>query len=50
MNETSQYRADEEFARELDAADPLAGYRKQFHIPTRPDGEPKIYFAGNSLG
>jgi len=44
------FRPDEDFARELDAADPLAGYRRQFHIPRKPNGNPVIYFCGNSLG
>ncbi len=44
------FRPDEAFARELDAADPLAGYRRRFHIPTDPNGDEVIYFCGNSLG
>ncbi|MCH8965000.1 MAG: kynureninase [Planctomycetes bacterium] len=46
----SEFQPDEAFARQLDAADPLQGYRERFHIPRRPDGEPVIYFCGNSLG
>ena len=46
----SAFTVDEECARSLDATDPLRGYREQFHIPKRADGEPVIYFAGNSLG
>jgi kynureninase len=34
----------------LDAADPLARYREQFHVPRRADGKPVIYFCGHSLG
>jgi kynureninase len=34
----------------LDAADPLARYREQFHIPRRAGGKPVIYFCGHSLG
>lgn len=34
----------------LDRADPLRGYREQFHLPERSDGTPWIYFVGNSLG
>ena len=45
-----RYSTDEACAAQLDATDPLAGFRKQFHIPNRPDGTPVIYFAGNSLG
>jgi len=38
-----------DYARQQDAADPLRGYREQFHFP--PHGEGKsIYFCGNSLG
>ena len=48
--EQTEFRADAEFARELDAADPLAGYRDRFHLPTGPDGGDVIYFTGNSLG
>ena len=40
----------ESFAREMDAKDPLAGYREHFSIPPGPDGRPSIYFCGNSLG
>jgi kynureninase len=41
---------DESYALALDAADPLVPFRSQFHIPRRPDGNPVIYFCGNSLG
>ncbi len=37
------------FAQKLDAEDPLRHYRDEFHFPQR-DGNPVIYFAGNSLG
>ncbi len=47
---SEHYRPQEAFAGELDAADPLAGYRDRFHIPMRTTGEPVIYFCGNSLG
>ena len=50
MEDANDFQPDEDFARQLDAADPLAGYRERFHIPAQPDGAPKIYFAGNSLG
>ena len=33
-----------------DANDPLGQFRDRFHIPTGQDGEPLIYFSGNSLG
>jgi len=46
----SDYEAGEDYARSRDVADPLREYRRQFHLPLRPDGTPWIYFAGNSLG
>ena len=39
----------EEQALALDAADPLAGFRDEFHLPPHGDGE-QLYFCGNSLG
>jgi len=41
---------DEAGARELDAADPLARFRAEFHLPPAPSGEPAVYLVGNSLG
>ncbi len=38
------------YAESLDLADPLAGCREQFAIPTTPDGTPAVYLCGNSLG
>ena len=38
-----------EFAQQLDANDPLNGYRNKFHIP-EINGKEAIYFCGNSLG
>lgn len=35
---------------ELDALDPLAAYRAAFRFPRTPEGEPYLYFTGNSLG
>ncbi len=43
-------RLDADAAAALDAADPLAGFRDEFHIPAGPDGLPQIYLVGNSLG
>jgi kynureninase len=37
-------------AAHLDAADPLASFRQEFHLPPGPDGRPVAYFCGNSLG
>lgn len=34
----------------LDEADPLARFRREFHIPTRANGHEEIYFCGDSLG
>src|SRR5437588_11809785 len=45
-----QFSADESFARQLDADDPLRGFREKFSLPLGRDGKPVIYFAGNSLG
>jgi kynureninase len=45
-----EYQSSESYARELDAADPLRGYRDQFHIPRGRGNQPLIYFCGNSLG
>ena len=44
------FSADEEFALQLDADDPLRDFREKFHLPLGKDGKPVIYFAGNSLG
>src|SRR5213595_2941191 len=44
------FSADEDFALQLDAEDPLCSFREKFHLPVGNDGEPRIYFAGNSLG
>jgi len=44
------FSADEDFARQLDAEDPLRHFREKFHLPLGKDGNPLIYFAGNSLG
>lgn len=38
-----------EFAQHLDAGDPLAPYREEFHFPQQ-GGRDVIYFTGNSLG
>ncbi|MBB6094369.1 kynureninase [Povalibacter uvarum] len=34
----------------MDATDPLANLRNEFHIPPRADGSPSVYFCGHSLG
>lgn len=48
--ENMVFTPDEDFAAHLDARDPIASYRRRFHIPTRADGRPLIYFCGHSLG
>ena len=40
----------ESFARSLDQADPLAGFRDRFELPLGSEGEPLVYLVGNSLG
>jgi kynureninase len=37
------------YAQQLDANDPLNGYRAQFYLPIM-NGKPALYFTGNSLG
>ena len=37
-------------AREMDAQDPLAGFRDRFHIPESSAGGEAVYLCGNSLG
>jgi kynureninase len=44
------YQPTLDFARSLDAVDPLRHFRDRFLIPRRTDGQPAIYFCGHSLG
>src|SRR5438270_5571131 len=44
------FSAGEDFAQQLDTEDPLRSFRDRFHLPLGNNGEPLIYFAGNSLG
>jgi kynureninase len=44
------FQSTEDFALEMDACDPLASYREQFHIPRAESGEEWIYLCGHSLG
>lgn len=37
-------------AEEMDAADPLGGFRERFHFPEAKPGVEPLYFTGNSLG
>ena len=39
-----------EFARRLDEADPLRGFRERFALPHGARGEPVVYLCGHSLG
>ena len=45
-----EFSAEESFARQMDAEDPLGSFREKFHLPLGENGKPLIYFAGNSLG
>jgi kynureninase len=47
---TMTFSVGEKFAQQLDAEDPLCSFRDRFHLPLGNNGEPLIYFAGNSLG
>src|SRR5437867_12021859 len=47
---TMTFSTHEDFALELDREDSLRDFRKKFYLPLGKDGEPLIYFAGNSLG
>src|SRR5881227_1201579 len=47
---TMPFSGEEDFARRLDADDPLRDFREKFHLPRGNDGKPVVYFAGNSLG
>ena len=47
---TMSFTTDEDLALQLDAEDPLRSFRDRFHLPFGKNGEPLIYFAGNSLG
>jgi kynureninase len=48
--QSSAFEPGEDSALALDAADPLRHCRDRFHIPKHRDGQPAVYFAGNSLG
>lgn len=47
---TSSFQNTLAFAKEMDATDPLRKFRAQFHFPSQKNGQPYIYFCGNSLG
>lgn len=44
------FQPGKEFAREMDARDPLAGFRARFCIPKARSGEECVYLCGHSLG
>ncbi len=45
-----QFSLSRDFALDLDAADILAPYRRQFELPLHASGQPLIYLCGHSLG
>ena len=47
---TATFDTSAAFAAEMDARDPLASFRNQFHIPPAPAGSPSVYLCGHSLG
>jgi kynureninase len=49
MPGTGHYINSLEYARSMDAADPLKEYRQRFHFPQH-EGKDVVYFCGNSLG
>jgi kynureninase len=44
------FRADKQFAEEMDANDPLASARNRFYLPKTASGREAVYLCGNSLG
>ena len=44
------FQPGEKFALEMDASDPLRGYRDRFYIPKRKNGDECVYLCGHSLG
>jgi kynureninase len=49
-SEAVRFEASEEFARRMDAEDPLRHFREEFIFPDHPSGVPAMYLVGNSLG
>ncbi len=45
-----EFQANIDYAKKMDANDPLAKYRGQFYLPLQKNGEPHVYLCGNSLG
>ncbi len=50
MDTEAEHRVDEDYARRLDADDPLLSFRERFRIPIGSDGVELAYLCGNSLG
>lgn len=50
QSEKPEFSSDPAFARECDQLDSLAAFREEFFIPRSSDGQPAVYFTGNSLG
>ena len=46
----STFAATRDYARSMDAADPLRPFREQFNLPGEKGGYKNIYLCGNSLG
>src|SRR3569832_932269 len=44
------YKTGEAYAKEMDAQDALATFRDRFYFPKKENGDPMLYFCGNSLG
>ncbi|NND71731.1 MAG: kynureninase [Rhodothermales bacterium] len=45
-----EYQNTRDYARMCDQEDPLSSFRNRFHLPLDANGQPAVYFAGNSLG
>ncbi len=50
MPDRIRYQNTLDFAQQMDATDPLKGFRAQFFLPHDVQGKPYLYFTGNSLG
>ena len=50
QGEAMKYEQGIEFAKKMDAADPLKGFRAKFDLPRDGHGNEAIYLCGNSLG
>ena len=46
----TRFQVGEEFARQMDAADPLAHFRDRFYFPKTKNGRECLYLCGHSLG